>query len=443
MNDKVIQIPPPAPDPDLAYKPDDDQLAVAITAQWSTKVRYFHGQWHVYEGGYWQQRDIHEMKIGLRKQLRLYREKGVQVTQRRINSLEQMLEDDLYIADRRLMECQQETKKYINLRNGMFNLETMQLEAHRSDLYFTHQLDFDYDPGAACPVFIQYLESSLVYPDTVPDFKLIELVLQALAYSMTARTDMKASFWLLGQPDSGKSTFIAFIRSLMGSLHTTIDLNQLGNRFLLQNVPGKRVITFPEADRNSVIPDGLYKALSGGSDELYIDIKNSEPITIIPEFKLWWAMNDTPRTVDRSDAFFNRLVMIPFNRSIPQSERDPALLSKLVRERSGIFNLLLPAYERLLRAGHFIKADQSIKKLREYQAENDTEATYLAERCERVPNGRVQADPLYRDYRDWCESNGFKAKNANQAAKEWERLKLVRTESGGKRYWNGIVLCDS
>jgi len=52
-----------------------------------------------------------------------------------------------------------------------------------------------------------------VFPDSgKPDGRLETLVLEALAYSMTARTDLKASFWLWGKPDSGKSTFIAFIR---------------------------------------------------------------------------------------------------------------------------------------------------------------------------------------------------------------------------------------
>jgi putative DNA primase/helicase len=445
MTDKIKQFPPPeAVSHELPFKPDDDQLALHVAAQWRSSMSFFHGKWHEYTNGTWQARDNHEMKVALRTHLRQYRKQGVQVSQRKVNGVLLMLEDDLWVSDRLLMEVQPETRRYINLRNGLFNLETMTLEPHRSGLYFTHQLDFDFDEDADCPIFRQYINRSLVYPDrNETDFHLVHLVYQALAYSMTARTDLKASFWLLGAPNSGKSTFIAFIRSLMGSLHATLDLNQLGtNRFLLSSIVGKRVVTFTEAERNSVLPDGLYKAMVGGEDEVYADVKNRDAITFKPEAKFWWAMNDAPRTVDRSDAIFNRLIVIPFNRSIPQSERIPDLVAKLSSERAGIFNEILPWYVRLCRAGKFEQVEQSMKKLQEYKAANDTEASYLADRTTRDPNGRVQSQPLYDDYRFWCERNGFRAKNHLQIGSEWERLGLTKSQVHGRFIWHGITLND-
>ena len=169
-------------------------------------------------------------------------------------------------------------------------------------------------------------------------------MLEALAYSLTARTDLKASFWLVGQKDSGKSTFIAMIKALMGDLHTTIDLTQLGiNRFLLAGIVGKRVVTFTEASSSTVLPDALYKALVGGSDEIYADVKNRDPICFRPEAKIWWAMNEMPRMSDRSGATTRRIYIFPFNRTIPQEQRISNLEQRLSRERPGIFNSILDA----------------------------------------------------------------------------------------------------
>src|SRR5690606_10210241 len=106
---------------------------------------------------------------------------------------------------------------------------------------------------------------------------------------------------------------IAVLRSLAGSLHATIDLNQLGaNRFLLSSIVGKRIVTFTESSANSMLPDALFKALDGGSDEIYADVKHKEAIPFVPEAKMWWAMNSMPRVSDRSGAVYSRLHIIPF-----------------------------------------------------------------------------------------------------------------------------------
>lgn len=426
----------------LPFRPDDDQIALHIAEEWKQRFTHFHGAWKECHSGYWQERHIQEIRVHLRKLLRAYKQYGIQVNQRRISSLAQMLEDDLFVSDRIIIEQQTEQKRYINLRNGLFNLETFELEPHRPELYFTSQLDFEYDESALCPTFLDYLNSSLVLPDgSATDWKLTQMVCQALAYSMTARTDLKASFWLVGKPDSGKSTFIAFLRGLMGELHATIDLNQMGkNRFLLAGIIGKRVVTFTEASSNTMLDDALYKAMVGGSDEIYADVKNRPAIAFKPESKFWWAMNEAPRISDRSGATFNRLYIIPFNRTIPREQRIPNLENLLIAERAGIFNHIMSLYQRLVRSGKFDHVEQSVNLRAEYQLENDTEATYINEKCMRGAKSRVQSSVLYAEYRAWCDTNGFKPKNANQVAREWERLGLAKQVSDGRVFWWGISL---
>jgi putative DNA primase/helicase len=436
---------PPAPEQDgLGYKPDDDKIVLRLVPSLKGKLAFFHSQWKMYERGCWHGRDVYETRRYVRNELRELRdgsaESGIKVNQGRIKALASMLEDDLFIPDRQVLEQQKEQARYINLRNGLFNLDTMTLEPHRADLYFTTQLDFDYDPDAEAPTFRKYLNSSLVHPNGKTDFELVQLAEEALAYSMTARTDLKASFWLVGQKDSGKSTFIAMIKALMGDLHTTIDLTQLGiNRFLLAGIVGKRVLTFTEASSNTMLPDALYKALTGGSDEIYADVKNRDPICFRPEAKVWWAMNEMPRMSDRSGATARRIVIIPFNRTIPEHERIPNLEQLLISERSGIFAWLVNYLWRLKRAEGFDHCEQSDQLLQEYIMENDTEATFVEECCDRHESYKVQSSALYDRYATWCITNGFKPKNSNQIAKEWRRLGFEKGRANGS-WWHGLQL---
>lgn len=427
----------------LTMKPDDDELARAIARRWLERVRFLYGQWYIYEGGVWRVRMPQQMQLGLRGVLRQLRTQNpdleITISQSRVAGIARMMEGDLFLPDDTFNDLLPEQERYINLKNGLYNLDSFKLEKHNAALRFTTQLDFEYDPKAECPTWMQYLRTSLLQPgdELHPDEQLIDLVQEAMAYSMTARTDMKASFWLVGKPDSGKSTLIAFLRGLMGSLHTTIDLNQLGaNRFLLSGIVGKRVVTFTEASESSVLPDALYKAMVGGVDEIYADVKNRPGISFKPIAKFWWGMNSAPRMTDRSGATLNRLKVIPFNHSLPAAKQNKQLYQQLMRERPGIFNWLLEGYVRLAERNQFTTSQQSESWREQYRVENDTEMTFINEWCERGDNDmRVQAESLYQAYRTWCDQNGFRPKNANQVAKDWERLGFYRGATHGVRYW--------
>lgn len=324
----------------LQLKPDDDQLSSALAESWDGNQAYFWLSWHKYGGGRWVHQDDQQIKRDIRVQLRAVREKLPQgITQARVSALASMLQDELFMSDHIITEAQARGEQFINLQNGLFNLNTFKLEKAQRGLMLTNQLEFEYDHKATAPTFERFIHTSMSDENGVIDWESVFLLQEAIAYSMTARTDMKASFWLVGKPDSGKSTLISVLRGLMGSLHATIDLNQLAaNRFMLANVVGKRVVTFTEADATAFIPDALYKAMVGGTDEIFVDVKNKPGITFVPIAKFWWAMNGAPRFNDRSGATLNRLRVILFDRSIPPDQRIAGLSELLMKERSGIFN---------------------------------------------------------------------------------------------------------
>ena len=423
-------------------KPDDDEISREISSLWKESVAFFYSDWHKCENGVWIKRHPQEIKRGVRHMLANngYRARGVNISNGRVNSITSMLEDDLFVPDRTINEQIEEVKQYIPLQNGLFNIESGELEEHRHDLYITAQLDFNYDPAATCPVWHKYISSSLVIPGTTtPDTEMIALLQEAMAYSLTARTEQKASFWLVGVPDGGKSTLIGFLRRLGGDLHGTIDLNLLGsNNFMVSRIVGKRIVTFTEAESNAVLPDSLYKALAGGDDEIFADVKNRPGISFVPTAKFWWGMNNAPRTTDRSGATFNRLYPIIFNRTILQGERIRNLPALLAKEKSGVFNWLLDGLERLTRQGKFTACTESARWKEAYILENDTEASFIQEWAELGNDYSVTGQYLYDQYSEWCNRNGFRPKNSNQAAREWERLGFSKTRKMGSSYWHGL-----
>lgn len=423
------------------WVPDDDELAIELAEYWKDKVAFFHGSWHVYENGLWSKREDYEVQRNIRVFLRSYRKVGVKVTQRQVTGLLSMMRADVFRPDRSVNKAQLDSERYINMRNGLYDLEEHRLIPHtpaHAKLMMTSQLDFDYDEDASCPNFDKFLHSSLVYPGTTQtDHDMVALVQQALGYSLTAQTHLKASFWLRGVGDSGKSTLLALIKALMGNLADTIDLTQLATKsFMLAQIIGKRTVSFSEASSNTMLPEALYKAIVGGVDEIWADVKNGKAIVFKPIAKFWWAMNEMPRISDRSGATFNRLKLIRFNRSFSASERDLNLLPKLISERSGIFNNLIMHYRILCRDG-WRHVAQSQELLDEYELENDTERSFVQDRCDVDPDFKVQSNIIYAAYNDWCMVNGFKPKNRNQFAPELRRLGF-RDQKASTTWWHGV-----
>jgi putative DNA primase/helicase len=424
-------------EPPKQVKVDDAKLARALLEHWKGNAKVINGRWCVFEGGYWAEREEHEVKSSawdFIEQYPIY----VPITAGKIESVVKLAGYRSSVTDRTVNALTDARARYINLRNGLYDVESHSLEPHNRDLYFTHQLPFAHDPNAKCPNFQQYLKTSLVKPEGIPDKDMVGLVMQALGYSMTGRTDLKSSFWLVGVPDSGKSVLIALIRTLMGSLHTTLDLNQIGeNKFMMSHIVGKRVVTFTEASASSMLNDALYKAMVGGRDELWADVKGTKGITFVPEAKFWWAMNSAPRTKDRSGAVLNRLRIILFNRSIPPAERIEDLDRRLAGELPGIFNLAMVWYKHLCKTGTFVTPEQSEQWRHQYKDENDTEAAFIRECCEVDPNFHVSARELYNRYREWCLESGFAPQSINGVPSHWRRLGFtdVRHRDGYPHYY--------
>lgn len=433
------QAPPAAPPP--SYKPDEDELALMFVERIAAgRFAYFRSDWHEYVGGRWQKRVDREMNIPMREFARLYREKGIKVTRAIRNNVLDFAADDCFIRDEKIDHAPQ----YVNLKNCLFNTDTMQREEHRPDVYMTWQLDFDYDPHAGCPVFWQYVRSMFVDKEGKTDYKLVDMFLEALGYSMTADTSLKASFWLVGPPDSGKSTLIKFLSGMMGDMHTAIDLNQIGvNRFLLANTIGKRVITCTEANAGSVLPDAIFKAIVGGTDEIQVDVKNKPAITFIPEFKVWWGMNDVPKIIDRSGAVFRRLFPFPLHFAVPLERRDPLLHQKLMAERSGIFNEAMLALKRLRLHGDFTQAAQSINFREEQRIKNDPEAMFIDECVILEKEKQIPASDLQNAYAYWRRLNGYSTKTSANVKADMARLGLTWQHKENGNFYIGGQLNDA
>jgi len=411
------------PTEQVKHKPTDDEIGDLIMKDWDGSMRYFFGQWHLYNNGVWTV--VPRLDQIIWDKLKTLKKVGIRPSHNKVSGILKYLESYLWVDD----ELVDRDNQYINLQNGLFNLESGELEGHKRDFYSTSQLPFAYDPDAECPAFEKFLMSALVKSDKTPDFDLRMLVLEALGYSMTSNTDYRVSFWLQGESGTGKSVLINTLQELAGNSHTTIDLDQMSqNPYQIADVAGKRVVTFTEPRANAVLADNHYKRFVS-QDAIMARQIFGKPFRFVPICKVWGAMNDLPRVVDRSDAIFNRVIIIPMNHVIPQDKRDPRLIEKIRGELAGIFNLALLGLKRLRIAKKFTVAKQSETARSEYKAENDIESVFVEECCIRDGEKNIAAHRLYDAYSAWCKRNGTMAKSSVKVSRDWQRLGFEKRKS--------------
>lgn len=434
---KIVSLPPE--EINIEHFPDDDELATEMVARWEGKLSYFYNKWHRYEQGLW--KELHEAQIHqqirdfLREKRRKF--KKMFITGRMLSGVARMATLDCYVEDMLINGG----REYLNLKNGLLNLTTLKLEPHRPELYFKWQLGFDYEPDADCPNFMNYLRSSLTLEDGNPDWRMIDLIQEAFGYSLTANTNRKAMFWAVGPKDSGKTTLIAVLRELMGAMHTTINMNDIKeDKYLLATLAGKRVATCTEADVGTYLPDGLLKMIVGGEDAVQANVKHKDPIIFIPECKIWWAMNEMPRTRDRSGAVHRRIHAIVFPNSIPEERQISGLLNRIKPEMAGILNWAIFGNTRLELGGTFTRPESSVRKMEEFRLMNDPEALFISECGILNPDLRTQASDLHAAITAWRKANGYQSKSTIQVRKELERLGVTRHKQNDANYYVGLAL---
>ena len=149
----------------------------------------------------------------------------------------------------------------------------------------------------------------------------------------------------------------------------------------------------------------MIKEMTGG-DRMTARFLHREFFEFMPSFKIWLATNHKPN-VRGDQAIWRRLKLIPFDYSIPKERQKKRheVMAMFQAELSGILNWAIEGCLEWQRDGLGVP-EEVLAATREYEAEQDTFAMFLEERCVRTANARVLSIDLYREYKAWAEQYG-------------------------------------
>ncbi|KAB0446740.1 DNA primase family protein [Bacillus toyonensis] len=296
--------------------------------------------------------------------------------------------------------------KYVVVKNGVFNLETWQLEDFTPEIITRNKIPVAYIPGAYCEVTDKTFNKI-----AVNDKKIRAILEEILGYILFRRNEFAATFILTGDGSNGKSSYLKIIRKLIGSDNaSSLDLNELDQRFKTAELFGKLANIGDDIGKGYIKESSIFKKLSTG-ETLNVERKGKDPFDFTNYAKLIFSANEMPRINDFSDGLGRRLQIVPFKAKFTPNDDDydPFITDKLLSDESMqyVLNLALKSLKRLLVEKKFTKSKAVEAELIKYQEENNPIISFVNN--EDVELERAVVGDVYLQYKVYCAENGFQS----------------------------------
>lgn len=309
----------------------------------------------------------------------------------------------------------------INFKNGVLDLETMQLLDHSPEYFFTHTLTYDYDPIAQAPMFEKFLDDV-----TKGRAELKQALIEYIGYCMSGDECRAHKFLTLtGTGANGKSTLVQILQALAGGMEgkafSSVRLDSLGNNFDNMGLFNK---LFNIMDENEPYLEGkqfeILKDMVAGGVVTGAN-KFKDAIQFVNKTKFIMLCNELPKGAAPNKGYFRRLLIVPFDAEFEGKGADAFIADKICEsELPGIMNLALEGYHNLKARGYkFAHSDVMDKALENYKHEADNVARWASFYVEAARDTKqvYSITDLRGRYEEWTRLEGERAVATNQFTK--------------------------
>ena len=291
----------------------------------------------------------------------------------------------------------------IAAENCVIDLDAAEQVPHSPDYRFMSRLGTEFDPDADAPRFREFLREAV--PKESERQKLQEFAGYTLYH--WDHPFHKALF-LVGPTASGKSTFLDTINAMLGE-GTTASLTpqqMTSERFAGAELFEKWANIRNDIPKATVENTGAFKEIVAG-DPMKAEEKYKDPFRFEPTAKHLFAANQLPETEVDDEAFYRRILLVPFPESVPVDERDKHLDDKLQAELPGVLNWCIQGMQRLHEQGGFT-ADRSPGHTADtWQKWGDSVSRFASNAVEEATDNAIPKEKLYAAYLEYCRQESI------------------------------------
>lgn len=323
----------------------------------------------------------------------------------------------LYSAPVKNYEDLNVDEHYINTRNCLLDIRTGEIKKHDPELISSLQLDCNYNSDAEAPNWLNFIDSLCWDAEREAVDTEMRDVLQeftGVILSPIYGYRLKKSLILFSpQGNSGKSVFLSVIGGIIGKdALANVSFKDLGSsRWATGRAFSKRMLAVGDEGGDRIESSAIFKQLTGG-DIVSAEMKGLQGFDFRFRGVIVAACNVLPFfDDDKGNHVIDRLKLLCCRNTIPEEQRDPLLVDKLLHERDGIFQWSWIGLRRFITNGmHFSYCQSSEELTAEYRSRYDTMYAFLQD--EVIVTGdkhdAVKKTDLEWMYKRYCDSQELK-----------------------------------
>jgi putative DNA primase/helicase len=386
------------------------------------------------EGFHYEYSDGVYKKIGKEHLHKIIRDKLCQsVTPAKVTHIYEVVKLDTLLA----LDKELNGSGLMNLKNGMLDLETLSLKPHDPEYFSSIQLPVNYNPDAECALWLKTLRE--IFHD---DIKKADTLQEFFGLSLTRDQRYRKALFMLGDGANGKSTVSHVLEKILGRENiSSIPLEKFNDFHYTASLYQKLVNISIETNAKSTVYDAAIKSITSG-DSMTADFKYGQQFQFNPFCKLIFALNNMPRVDDKTNAFFDRLLIVKFNRRFEDHEQNKNLKFELEAELDGIFLWMINGLKNLRARGVFEVTAESKKAIEEYRSENNNVLLFVEDACLLDQSFRATKHDIYEKYKAWCIDSRHQALSKKrfgmEFSKNFPQVNDGMDSSGESRIWKGI-----
>lgn len=304
-----------------------------------------------------------------------------------------------------LKEKYEAGKVFVNVQNGTVVLDKQgkaSLMDHQRSDGFRYVLPYVYDPNATCERWRSFLDQML------PEKGAQDILAEYLGYSLTTGIKVEKMLVLYGPGSNGKSVTLDVIEAFFGkenvSYASLATITQDDKKRALIN---EKSLNISYESSGDVEVSMLKRIISGEKVEAYINYVG--PIIMHRYAKLIASFNVLPRA-ENSYAYFRRIILMPFVVTITEEKKNVNLAKEIIAtELPGIFNWVLDGLRRFLMSYAFSSSKVCDEALKKYTLLSDSVKMFVSTQCEVTEDPSMSGMELYKEYCEFCHSEGLRA----------------------------------